>query len=92
MSNRSTGKNLPPLAVFVYNNTPTRNWITGNTYTLALTPSLCIISILFPRCLPVYRRPQAKVAKQVAPTSPQVVKTLNVVYFPQLGGVTTASA
>jgi len=30
--------------------------------------------------------PQSKVAQQVATTAPDSIKSLNVVYFPQLGG------
>ena len=43
-NNRLTGRNLPPLAVSVFNNISTKSWTTGNTFTLASTLSLCAIT------------------------------------------------
>jgi len=83
---RSAGRNPSLLLVFVSSSTSTRNWTIGNIYTLDLIPSSCVPTILPPRCQPFYETRQSKVAQQVAATAPEGIKSLNVVYFPQLGG------
>jgi len=86
-SGRSTGRNPSPLVVFASGRISMRNWTTENIYTLGLIPSSCVSATLFPSYLPFYGTPsQSKVAQQVASTAPDSVETLNVVYFPQLGG------
>ena len=87
---RLTGRNPSLLVVFVSSNMSTKNWTTGNIYTLGLTLSLCVISISPLRHLPFYGTTQSKVAHQVASTAPDGIGSLNVVYFPQLGRATIA--
>jgi hypothetical protein len=82
---RSTGRNPSLLVVFVSSTMSTKNWTTGNIYTLGLTLSLCVTSISPLRHLPFYGTSQSKVAHQVASTAPDGIGSLNVVYFPQLG-------
>ena len=55
---------------------------------LASTPSLWVTTIFSTKTSTGLGGLQAKVAQQVASTAPDVVKTLNVVYFPQLGRMT----
>jgi len=87
---RLTGRNPSLLLVFAFSTTSMRNWITGNIYMLGLIASLYVPATLSPRCRPFHETSQSKVAQQVASTAPEGFETLNVVYFPQLGGVVTA--
>jgi len=56
---------------------------------LGLIASLYVPATLSSRFQPFHETSQSKVAQQVVYTAPEGFETLNVVYFPQLGGVVT---
>jgi hypothetical protein len=87
---RLTGRNPSLLLVFAFSIISTRNLTTGNIYTPGLILSLYVIAILSPDFNLIARNHSPKLRSRLPPRH-QKAKSLNVVYFPQLGGAMAAS-